>query len=46
MAAIDGDLPTYRELGQANGKGYEEVADALTGLKSSMPIAAISTSRL
>jgi two-component system, OmpR family, sensor histidine kinase ChvG len=31
-----GDLPTYRELGQANGKGYEEVAMALTGLKSSM----------
>jgi len=31
-----GDLPTYREIGQANGKGYEEVADALTGLKSSM----------
>jgi two-component system sensor histidine kinase ChvG len=31
-----GDLPSYRELGQANGKGYEEVADALTGLKSSM----------
>jgi len=31
-----GDLPTYRELGQGNGKGYEEVADALTGLKSSM----------
>src|SRR4029079_5228327 len=31
-----GDLPSYRELGQLNGKGYEEVADALTGLKSSM----------
>ncbi|MCC6888662.1 MAG: sensor histidine kinase [Hyphomicrobiales bacterium] len=31
-----GDLPTYRELGQANGKAYEEVAIALTGLKSSM----------
>jgi two-component system sensor histidine kinase ChvG len=31
-----GDLPTYRELGQQNGKGYEEVAHALTGLKSSM----------
>ena len=31
-----GDLPTYRELGQANGKSYEEVAIALTGLKSSM----------
>ncbi len=31
-----GDLPTYRELGQANGKSYEEVAMALTGLKSSM----------
>jgi two-component system sensor histidine kinase ChvG len=31
-----GDLPTYRELGQLNGKNYEEVADALTGLKSSM----------
>jgi two-component system, OmpR family, sensor histidine kinase ChvG len=31
-----GDLPTYRELGQGNGKAYEEVAIALTGLKSSM----------
>ena len=31
-----GDLPNYRELGQANGKSYEEVAIALTGLKSSM----------
>jgi two-component system sensor histidine kinase ChvG len=31
-----GDLPTYRELGPQNGKGYEEVANALTGLKSSM----------
>ena len=31
-----GDLPNYRELGQGNGKAYEEVAIALTGLKSSM----------
>jgi two-component system sensor histidine kinase ChvG len=31
-----GDLPTYRELAQANGKAYEEVAIALTGIKSSM----------
>ena len=31
-----GDLPTYRELGAQNGKGYEEVVHALTGLKSSM----------
>jgi two-component system, OmpR family, sensor histidine kinase ChvG len=31
-----GDLPTYRELGPANGKAYEEVAIALSGLKSSM----------
>jgi two-component system sensor histidine kinase ChvG len=31
-----GDLPTYRELGQGNGKAYEEVAIALTGQKSSM----------
>ena len=31
-----GDLPTYRELGAHNGKGYEEVVHALTGLKSSM----------
>jgi two-component system sensor histidine kinase ChvG len=30
-----GDLPTYRELGADNGKGYEEVAHALLGLKSS-----------
>ena len=32
----NGDLPTYRELGPDNGKGYEEVAHALLGLKSSM----------
>ena len=31
-----GDLPTYREMGQANGRAYEEVANALTGSKSSM----------
>jgi two-component system sensor histidine kinase ChvG len=31
-----GGLPTYRELGPQNGKGYEEVAHALNGLKSSM----------
>ena len=31
-----GDLPLYRELGAGNGKGYAEVAHALTGLKSSM----------
>ena len=31
-----GDLPTYRELGADNGRGYEEVAHALLGLKSSM----------
>jgi two-component system sensor histidine kinase ChvG len=31
-----GDLPTYRELSADNGKGYEEVAHALLGLKSSM----------
>ncbi len=31
-----GDLPVYRELGLANGKGYEEVAHALLGLNSSM----------
>ena len=31
-----GDLPIYRELGLANGKGYDEVAQALLGLKSSM----------
>jgi two-component system sensor histidine kinase ChvG len=31
-----GDLPTYRELGADNGKGYEEVAHALLGLKSSL----------
>jgi two-component system sensor histidine kinase ChvG len=31
-----GDLPTYRELNADNGKGYEEVAHALLGLKSSM----------
>jgi two-component system sensor histidine kinase ChvG len=31
-----GDLPTYRELGSGNGKGYEEVTQALIGLKWSM----------
>ncbi|MGH6767479.1 MAG: stimulus-sensing domain-containing protein, partial [Xanthobacteraceae bacterium] len=31
-----GGLPTYRELGPQNGRGYEEVAHALNGLKSSM----------
>jgi two-component system sensor histidine kinase ChvG len=31
-----GDLPTYRELAGNNGKGYEEVAQALLGLKWSM----------
>ena len=31
-----GDLPIYREFGPANGKGYEEVAQALLGLNSSM----------
>jgi two-component system sensor histidine kinase ChvG len=31
-----GDLPTYRELGAQNGKGYEEVVYALNGLKWSM----------
>jgi two-component system sensor histidine kinase ChvG len=31
-----GTLPPYRELGPQNGKGYEEVANALQGFKSSM----------
>jgi two-component system, OmpR family, sensor histidine kinase ChvG len=31
-----GDLPTYREFGSGNGKGYEEVTQALIGLKWSM----------
>jgi two-component system, OmpR family, sensor histidine kinase ChvG len=31
-----GDLPTYRDLGSNNGKGYEEVAQSLLGLKWSM----------
>ena len=31
-----GDLPPYRELGPTNGKGYEEVAQALNGLHASM----------
>jgi two-component system sensor histidine kinase ChvG len=30
-----GDLPLYRELGPANGKGYPEVASALSGTKAS-----------
>jgi len=29
-----GELPVYRELGAANGKGYEEVASALGGMKA------------
>jgi two-component system, OmpR family, sensor histidine kinase ChvG len=31
-----GDLPLYRELGAANGKGYPEVAQALSGENASM----------
>ena len=31
-----GDLPLYRELGPENGNGYQEVAQALDGQKSSM----------
>jgi len=31
-----GDLPLYRELGPDKGKGYQEVAQALDGQKSSM----------
>lgn len=30
-----GDLPTYKELGPENGKGYSEVAQALNGLHAS-----------
>jgi two-component system sensor histidine kinase ChvG len=31
-----GDLPLYRELGQQNGNGYQEVQQALDGQKSAM----------
>jgi two-component system, OmpR family, sensor histidine kinase ChvG len=31
-----GDLPLYRELGPANGRGYQEVTQALNGQNSSM----------
>ncbi|OJY09211.1 MAG: histidine kinase [Rhizobiales bacterium 62-47] len=31
-----GDLPLYRELGPENGNGYQEVAQSLSGQKSSM----------
>jgi two-component system sensor histidine kinase ChvG len=31
-----GDLPLYRELGPENGKGYNEVSRALSGIKGSM----------
>ncbi len=31
-----GDLPLYRELGPANGRGYQEVSQALNGQNSSM----------
>jgi two-component system, OmpR family, sensor histidine kinase ChvG len=30
-----GDLPTYRELGPENGKGYPEVVEALNGAQAS-----------
>ena len=30
-----GDLPPYRDLGPANGKGYSEVSKALGGVKAS-----------
>jgi two-component system sensor histidine kinase ChvG len=33
---IRGELPLYKELGPGNGKGYEEVASALNGIKSYM----------
>jgi two-component system sensor histidine kinase ChvG len=33
---LRGELPLYKELGPGNGKGYEEVASALYGVKSSM----------
>jgi len=33
---IRGELPLYKELGPGNGKGYEEVASALYGVKESM----------
>jgi two-component system, OmpR family, sensor histidine kinase ChvG len=32
---IRGELPLYQDIGPANGKGYEEVASALYGVKSS-----------
>ena len=31
-----GDLPLYKELGPENGKGYQEVSRALSGLHASM----------
>jgi two-component system sensor histidine kinase ChvG len=31
-----GDLPLYRELGPENGNGYQEVAQSLDGMKTSM----------
>ena len=31
-----GDLPLYRELGPENGNGYQEVAQSLKGVKSSI----------
>ena len=34
--AMRGDLPSYQELGPANGLGYPEVAQALAGQKASM----------
>ena len=33
---LRGELPLYKELGPGNGKGYEEVANALIGAKSSV----------
>ena len=36
LARAAATLPLYRELGPQNGKGYDEVANALKGFKSSM----------
>jgi two-component system sensor histidine kinase ChvG len=33
---IRGELPLYKELGPGNGRGYEEVASALYGVKESV----------
>ena len=40
-----GDLPLYRELGPENGKGYQEVAQALDGVRRAAWCASTTAAR-